>query len=291
MSKKEFATVDDGFRLAYTMEGGGEPVLLVHGITTYSFLWRNMIPDLAKAFTVIAVDLLGCGGSDKPPEADYSISAQADLLAGFLDVLRIEKVHLVTHDIGGGIGQIFAVRYPVKTLSLTLINTVGYDYWPVQPITSMRIPILREIGMAALDHGFLRLLIRRGVYHKERVTEELMDLFRAPLRTRDGRQGFLRLAKCLDNRNLMDIAGDLKKIKTPTLIIRGDADPYLSPEISKRLHENISGSRLIIVPTGGHFIQEDEPGLITRYILEFVKEVTGKEETHEQQRGDCPAEA
>ncbi len=275
MKGKKFANVD-GHNIAYSIEGEGAPILLVHGITTYSFIWRNMIPDLAKEFKVIAVDLLGCGDTEKPPDADYSISAQADLLAKFPDVLGIERVHLVSHDIGGGIGQIFAVRYPDKALTLTVINTVGYDYWPVQPITSMRIPILREIGMAALDHGFLKLLVRRGVYHKERVTDELMQLFRAPLKTREGRQGFLRLAKCLNNRNLMDIADDIKDIKTPTLIIRGDKDPYLSPEISERLHKDIKGSKLIIVHSGSHFIQEDEPELLTNYILDFIKKSSNR---------------
>ncbi|RMF90438.1 MAG: alpha/beta fold hydrolase [Methanobacteriota archaeon] len=290
MTEKRYAEAE-GVRLAYISKGRGEPLLLVHGITTYSFLWRRMIPGLAKRFKVIAPDLLGCGDSDKPPDRSYSISAQADLLARFLDALGIEKVHFTGHDIGGGIGQIFAVRYPERTTSLVLINTIGYDYWPVQPITSMRIPILRELGMAALDRGFLRLLVRRGLYHKDRVTEELMDLFRAPLRTREGRRGFLRLAKSLDNRHLMDIAGDLKRMKTSTLIIRGDADPYLSPEISERLHRDIPGSKLIVIPTGGHFIQEDEPELLTEHIIDFIREETGKEEVYERERGDLPAEA
>ncbi len=270
MKAKQFVTVK-GHQLAYVAEGKGEPILLVHGITTYSFLWRNMMPRMAKDHGVIALDLLGCGDSDKPGDGDYSIKEQAGMVASFLDELGIERAHVVSHDIGGGIAQILAVHHPERVRTLTLINSIGYDYWPVQPITSLRIPILREFGMAALDHGFLKVLVKRGLFHKERATDELMDFFNAPLKTKEGRLGFLHLARALDNRHLTEITGGLKEMDIPTLIIRGDADHYLPPDIALRLHKDITGSKLIIVPTGSHFIQEDEPELLTGYIIEFIK--------------------
>jgi 2-hydroxymuconate-semialdehyde hydrolase len=260
-----------GYVVSYLEQGTGTPLLLVHGITTYSFIWKDMIPGLSSGFRVLAIDLLGCGDSEKPQDASYSISAQTDLVSDFMDALDIKKVHLVAHDIGGGIGQIFALRYPDKIGSLTLINTIGYDYWPVQPITTMRIPIFREIGLAAIDHGFFKLLIKRGVYHKERVTDDVVGLFKAPLKTPEGRRGFLRLAKHLDNRQLMEIEKDIKKLTLPVLIIRGDKDPYLPADISQRLQRDIKGSKLAVVETGGHFIQLDEPEMLVEMITQFIK--------------------
>ncbi len=270
MSIKKTIKVGE-YVVSYLEQGTGTPLLLVHGITTYSFIWKDMIPGLSSGFRVLAIDLLGCGDSEKPVDTSYSISAQADLVSDFMEALDIKKVHLVAHDIGGGIGQIFAVRYPDKISSLTLINTIGYDYWPVQPITTLRIPIFREIVLATIDHGFFRLLIKRGVYHKERVTDDVVELFKAPLATPEGRKGFLRLAKHLDNRQLMEIEEALKNLSLPVLIIRGDKDSYLPADISQRLHSDIKGSTLVRVDTGGHFIQLDEPEILVEKIVQFIR--------------------
>ncbi|MFC1769463.1 alpha/beta fold hydrolase, partial [Nitrospirota bacterium] len=106
--------------IAYRRTGTGEPMLLVHGITTYSFIWRNLMPAWAENFDVIAVDMLGCGESDKPTGVDYSISAQADLLFEFMDSLGIKRFHLVAHDIGGGVAQIMSVRRPDSVIDMVL---------------------------------------------------------------------------------------------------------------------------------------------------------------------------
>ena len=262
----------DGFRIGYHRSGKGEPMLLVHGITTYSFIWRQLIPSLSKQFDLIAPDLLGCGKSDKPTGVSYSIRAQAEILIKLLTKLNIEKVHLVAHDIGGGVAQIMAVTHPERIHTLTLINSIGYDYWPVQPIITMRTPVIRQLAMAIMDFGMLTSLVRRGIYHKERVTDELMDLFRSPLKTKEGRRGFLILAKSLDNLHLMAIEDKLKNMELPVLIIRGEDDVYLSPAISERLRRDIKGSRLVRIEAGGHFIQEDEPEQLIEAITSFIAE-------------------
>ncbi|MBU0676469.1 MAG: alpha/beta hydrolase [Proteobacteria bacterium] len=260
----------DGNRIAFYRTGGGAPLVLVHGITTYSFIWRRLLPGLKKNFDVIAIDLLGCGASDKPVGKDYSIKAQSRIIKQALDNLGIDSFHLVTHDIGGGIGQIMAVDYPERVRDLVLINTVAYDYWPVQPIITMRVPFIRQLAMASLDFGIFKTIVKRGIYHKERVTDELMELFWQPLRTKEGRQGFLQLAKCINNQLLLDIADRLKDLTIPVMIVRGDADPYLTPEICEKLHREIPGSRLERIATGAHFIQEDEPERLVALINDFT---------------------
>lgn len=268
----QYAEIED-FKIAYHRHGQGESMLFVHGITTYSFIWRNITPELSNKFDVIAVDLLGCGDSDKPLERDYSLAAQAEILIKFLDKLNIKKVYFVGHDIGGGIGQVLAVKHPERLLNLVLINTVGYDYWPVQPITSMRIPIIRQFAMAVLNFGLLRNLVDLGVVNSDKVTDELMHFFRGPLKTKSGKDGFLHLARCLDNKQLMDIEDEIRLLEIPVMIIRGDADIFLSSEISERLHRDIKNSRLERIKSGGHFIQEDEPDRLINLIINFSREI------------------
>ena len=260
-----------GHQLAYHREGTGEPALLVHGITTYSFIWRRIVPLLSAQYDVISVDLLGCGESDKPLDVDYSIKHQTDLLSEFVAQLGISTFHYVGHDIGAGIGQIFAVRYPEHLFDLTLINTVAYAFWPVQPIIAMRTPIIRQLAMATLDFGTLKLLVKRGIYHKDRVTPELMDLFGMPMKTREGRKAFLHFAECLNNQHLLEIEEALREMRLPVLIIRGDADFYLSSEISHRLHQEIPGNKLVRIATGGHYIQEDEPQQVVDNMMCFFE--------------------
>lgn len=260
----------DGIDIAYRRHGSGEPVLLVHGITSYSFLWKDMVPGLSEGFDIIAPDLVSCGESAKPPGRDVSIKAQADMLVGLLDELGIAKAHLVGHDVGGGVCQILAAADPARFLSLILLNTVGYDYWPVQPIMTMRVPIIRLIALAAFDLGVFRALVGRGFHHREKVDDSLMELFWRPLKTREGKAGFLAFASALDNSQLMAVAGDLPALTMPVMIVRGDADIYLKPVIAERLHREIPHSRYERVATAGHFSPLDEPEKHVALIRDFI---------------------
>ena len=257
-------------RLAFHRAGEGEVVLLVHGITTYSFIWKEVFQLLSDNYDVVAVDLLGCGDSDKPLDVSYSLTSHAEILREFVNVLDIERFHFVGHDLGGGIGQIFAVNNPDLLYDLTLINPVGYDFWPVQPISAMRTPIIRDILMSTFDLGMFTVLIKRGIYHKEKLTQELMAAFNKPLQSSEGKKAFMHFARCLDNKNLMDIVDQLGLLKMPVLIIRGDGDLYLRASITEQLHKDIPGSRLARITTGGHFVQVDEPDWVAVEISNFM---------------------
>jgi len=257
-----------GHDLCYHRAGAGLPVLLVHGITTYSFIWRRVAPVLiAAGYDVVAVDLLGCGESDKRIDLNLGLKAHAGYLLEFADLLGLERFHLVGHDLGGGMAQLMAVEAPGRFLSLALVNTVARDFWPVQPIIAIRTPVIRQIMMAALDFGALDLIVRRGLYHKHQLTRELLDLFARPLATTEGRKAFMHFAHCLDNRELTAIADRLRGLRVPTMIVRGDADVYLTGEIADWLWATIPASWLERIGTAGHFIQEDEPEWLAEQLI------------------------
>lgn len=265
-----------GHNLNYYRVGSGQPILLIHGITTYSFIWRGIVPLLKSKYDVITIDLFGCGNSDKPLTFPYSIKNHVKLIHEFISSLGIDKFHLVGHDIGGGIAQRFAVEHPEFLFDLTLINCVAYDFWPVQPIIAMKTPIIRQFAMAALDKKIFKLVIKRAIYFKEKLTDELMELFWQPMKSKEGRKAFLHFAKSLNNKDLLEIEDQLKELDLPTLIIRGDADPYLSSEIANRLHNDIKESRLEIVPEGSHFIQIDDEERVAELILDFIQDRQGE---------------
>ena len=267
----DYAVVD-GFRLAFRQHGVGETVLLVHGVTTASFIWNRVVPFLSPRYRTVAVDLLGCGSSDRPLGVDCSLKRQAELLGGFIENAELGPVHLVGHDVGGGIAQILAVRRPDLVRDLAVLNTVGYDYWPVQPIVTLRTPIVRQLAMATLDLGILRIIVRRALYHPDRLTDELLGNIRSEVSAEGVRRSFLQFVRALNNSDLMAVADDLPSLGIPVLILRGDADAYLSAEIAERLHREIPSSRLLRISTAGHYIQEDEPEVVAGALLEHFRE-------------------
>lgn len=259
--------------LVYHRMGKGEPLLFIHGITTYSFIWRQLIPLLIDKYELILVDLAGCGESSKNIDDSLSVKTHAKLLHEFIEELSLKQIHLISHDVGGGIAQLLCVHHPELFKSLVLINSVGYDFWPVQPIISMRTPIIRHLAMATLDMGALKFIIKRGLFHRKKLDNELMQLFWKPLKTSEGRKAFLFFAHCLDNKDLLEISDELTKLKLPVLIIRGDCDVFLGRSISERLHKNIPESQYQVIGTGGHFIQEDEPEVLAKNIHHFISNI------------------
>src|SRR6202035_2127600 len=100
-----------GYRRAFRIAGSGPVILLIHGIGDNSTTWETVQAKLAQRFTVIAVDLLGHGQSDKP-RADYSVAAYANGMRDLLSVLEIERATVVGHSLGGGVAMQFAYQFP-----------------------------------------------------------------------------------------------------------------------------------------------------------------------------------
>src|SRR5947209_10306074 len=119
----QFRTVH-GYRRAFRIAGSGPVILLIHGIGDNSTTWSTVQSKLAQRFTVIAVDLLGHGESDKP-RADYSIAAYANGMRDLLSVLDIERVTVVGHSLGGGVAMQFTYQFPQLVERLVLVGAGG----------------------------------------------------------------------------------------------------------------------------------------------------------------------
>lgn len=136
--QKQFQTVN-GKRIAYVDEGNGDPIVLLHGNPTSSFLWRTVIPELTGSGQVIAPDLIGQGDSDKLPASDgpdrYGFQVAYDYLDGFMAALGLDaNVTLVIHDWGSGLGFQWAHQHPdaVKGIAYmeAIVMPVTWDDWP-----------------------------------------------------------------------------------------------------------------------------------------------------------------
>ena len=120
-------------RIAYGVHGEGDPVVLLHGTPSSSYIWRNILPPLIEAgYKVHLYDLLGYGLSERPqnPNIDTSVTGQVQIFESLLEVWGLEDFHFIAHDIGGGVAQRFGIQSPERLRSLTMIDVVSFDSWP-----------------------------------------------------------------------------------------------------------------------------------------------------------------
>jgi haloalkane dehalogenase len=122
-------------RLHYVDEGEGEPIVMVHGNPSWSFMYRKEIQDLRKNFRCIALDHLGFGLSEKPWDFDYKPASHSANLGRLLDHLKLDSFTLQVHDWGGPIGLGQAVENPERVQRLVILNTW---MWPMDHVPQAR---------------------------------------------------------------------------------------------------------------------------------------------------------
>jgi 2-hydroxymuconate-semialdehyde hydrolase len=264
----------DGEQIAYHRFGDGPSVVLIHGIPTWSYLWRNVIPPLiGGGLEIIAVDLLGYGDSGKSIDADLGVAAQAERMAAVLRKLNWRGRAIVGHDIGGGVAQLMCANDPEAAERLVLVDTIAYDSFPEPGIARLKDPVWDGI-LSTPDFDLQRGLTKgfsRGMVHNDRITPELIAAYERPFRGVDGRLAYLRAARALRTEDLSTRMNEVEKLNMPTLIIWGGEDAFQPIGYGARLAAAMPRARFEKVERAGHFLPEDEPAIVARLIDDFVR--------------------
>ena len=252
---------------------GGQAVLLIHGFGTNAFVWRNVGPAIALAnLTAFAVDMLGYGASDRPIDGEYGIAAQADYLDRALTALRMARATVVGLDLGAAVALRFAAARPDRVEKLVLVNAVALDAIPAGDIRSLQKNTARfafrvsrgVMGAAPL----LRELLRNSVADPANMPEPLVARYLAPYVGSDGVDQLLRVARFVNGNDLEEI--NLRALPHPTLLIRGERDPWVDASVGDRLANTIGGSKLVRLPGASRLVPEDVPEVFTNLLLDFV---------------------
>ncbi|TMD40335.1 MAG: alpha/beta fold hydrolase [Chloroflexi bacterium] len=256
--------------IAYLRKGQGPALLLVHGIPSSSYLWRDVIDPLSGTFDVLAPDLLGYGDSDKRLDADLSIAAQARYMVAFMESIGVHQAAVVGHDIGGGVAQLMAVDEPQRVARLILIDSVVDNNWPIPDIARLKEPVWDQILVNLDLRNGLRKGLEAGTVTEGRVTDELVDEWTRPFQDLGGRRAYLRAARALNNRDLTSRSRHIQEIETPSLILWGANDKYLEPRWAETLKHKLRDTTVEIIDPGGHFLPIDRPDAVVEAITRFL---------------------
>jgi pimeloyl-ACP methyl ester carboxylesterase len=251
--------------VSYIDEGSGDPLVLLHGIPTWGYLWQDLIPSFSGNRRVLIPDLLGFGYSDRSDRFDRSIARQAEMIDAWLEKLGVERASLAAHDIGGGVALRLAVFFPKRVTRLSVMNTVCYDSWPIEAMLQFGHPETYRKLSASTALTLLKKALKQGFASKP--SNELMDGLLAPYSTEVGKLSLIRNAAALNTNLTTEITGLLPKIRIPTRIIWGEDDRFQAVKYGERLAWDIPGAELVRIKDARHFVMIDKPEEVSPHLM------------------------
>ncbi len=267
----------NGLRVHYVDEGGGSPILCLHGEPTWSYLYRKMIPPLAVEHRALAMDFIGFGRSDKFSQArDYTFGMHCETLLGFLQALSLQAVTLVVQDWGGLIGLTVAAQAPERFARLVIMNTglpSGYSrlnrafhLWRAFAKWTPRLPI-----------GWI---IRMGLANPKNAPGRVIAAYEAPFPNESYKAGARIWPSQVPVRPDDPVAAEMRRTREalsewekPALVMFSNRDPITrgGDRFFRRTIPGASDQPKIVIEDAGHFLQEEKGEEISQHILAFME--------------------
>ena len=274
-----------GYQMAYVDEGAGDPIVLLHGNPTSSYLWRNIIPHLSGLGRCVAPDLIGMGDSDKLKTSgpgSYTFIEHRQYLDALLEEIGVvENITLVVHDWGSALGFDWAYRHPDQVKGIVYMEAIvlHYDWsdWPDDArkiFQSFRSPAGEQ--MVLEKNIFVERVLPGSVIRK--LTDAEMEVYRRPfLNPGEDRRPTLTWPRQIpiegQPADVVEIVtaygawlaqSDIPKLfinAEPGAILRGKAREFCRTWPNQQE----------VTVKGSHFIQEDSPDEIGRAIAAFIR--------------------
>ena len=257
-------------------EGGGDPVVLMHGLPSSSFLYRKVIPELAaRGFRALSFDLPGLGFADRPVDFDYTFTGLGRFAVAAVDALGLDRFHLVVHDAGGPVGFELAAAIGNRVRSLTLLNTVvDMNTVPFPMEIYARFATRKRWPALPPARVTRELIYRVGIRNRSAVPPEEVDAYRELVLRDDNGRAYLRIMRNLERTaekaRLYMAVVDTRNVRYPVQIVWGADDPILSLRKHGLRAREAAGLRTIAALPGKHFLQEDMAPEIAAIVAEFA---------------------
>ena len=279
----------NGIRIHYVRHGEGPPLVLLHGWPEFWYVYRENIGPLAEGFDVLAPDLRGFGGTEKPGTPDPPEALREHMvgdLEALADALGLERFGIVSHDVGSYVAQAFARKHPERVSGLFFFNCVypgigkrwlepesvkeiWYQTFNQQPWAADLVGRDREACRLYIGHFLDHWAHEPGLFAGD--LESWVDNFMQPGNLQGGFDWYLAsgVARMQMMRHGAPEIPKIERLETPARFLWGESDPVLRSEWADRLGEYFADYSLKIVPEAGHFVHYEKPDLANREIRAF----------------------
>lgn len=267
-------------RLHYVTKGEGPLMLMLHGFPEFWYSWRYQIPEFAKYFQVVAVDLRGYNDSDKPKEQSaYVMDEFIKDVEGVIKGLGHEKCVLVGHDWGGAIAWCFAYAYPQMVEKLIVLNIPHPAKFsqglriPQQLLKSFyiflfQLPWLPELLIQFSDYQLLENIFRGMAVDKSAFTAADINAYKDAAAKRGALTAMLNYYRNIFQQNLFNSSWGI--LEVPTLMIWGENDSALGKELSYGTEAYVRDFQIRYISNCSHWVQQERPELVNQYMREFL---------------------
>jgi pimeloyl-ACP methyl ester carboxylesterase len=245
----------------------GAPLVFLHGFAGSMHWWTPLVERLQGDFRLIRIDMLGHGGSEKP-DGGYSMEHQAEQVARVLSALRVEKVVIVGHSMGGDVGTAFAERFRARVKGLVLVDSRSKK-------DAGELPFLARLGFVPVIGEAIRRVATDGL-----VADGLEKAFAPGFDVPDQFvQDFNRMTynsydsshnEADDFSGERGLADRLAALKKPLLAIQGAKDQLVRPKTVENFRR-VPGAKIATVPNAGHSPMYEQPSETARLIRTFLR--------------------
>jgi 3-oxoadipate enol-lactonase len=242
--------------LAYERRGMGTPLLFVHGFPLDHTEWEPLLPHLEDDFDVILPDLRGFGQSDAP-EGAYTIEQMAADLAALLDSLKIRKVHIVGHSMGGYVCLAFIRSYPERVLGLGMVGSQAAADTPENK--AKRYATVNEVAVNGVSAV-------AGMSEKLSANPAHVAFFREMI-LRQRPSGVMGALMAMAERP--DSGEVFSTFEFPVVLVHGLADALIPSERSRQMKKSLPSAELIELPGVGHSPALEAPVETARALGKF----------------------
>ncbi|PXX93242.1 alpha/beta hydrolase [Marinobacter vulgaris] len=268
-----------GHAIFSRMGGQGDPLVLLHGFPTASWDWNRLWPMLARHYSLLTLDMLGFGFSDKPALYDYSIEDQADMIEGWIAGLGLKKVSILAHDYGCSVAQELLAREQEGVLPFVIIR-VGFLNGALFPEVHNPLLIqklLRSPLGGLISRGLTRAAFERNLRRlfgpDNAPAQNDMDDFWYLLTYNNGRGILHNLIHFMEERRCHRHrwVGALQNATQPMRLISGVADPVSGAAMARRYRELITDADVISLRNVGHYPHYESAAEVYRAWRDFCR--------------------
>lgn len=284
--ESQYVTVHDA-QVHYVEAGtNNPPVLLLHGIPTHAYLWRNVIPHVSPHARTLAIDLIGYGKSDKPIDIEYTVHTYTRYLEGVIETLNLRDIVLVVMDLGAIVGLNYAMQHEANVKGIVMFE--GF-FLPVEAaLKNQSFPARLFMRLFRIKKFAEHVIVRSGTAVEKMIamgtvrtlSEEEMETYRDPLRSEEVKRrvwlegvGPYTLAKGSN-----DVVGPINQYTAklcrspiPKLLLYAEPGAAVTEKSIRYAQEHLPNLEIKCIGPGKHFLPEDQPDTIGQAIVEFYR--------------------